>query len=503
MNPLLVTDSNSSKLTGYLWTSFLTIDSETLKFTPLLASSVTVSKDKKTYTINLQPKAVWQDGTPVTTDDVVFTMELIKDPKNPLASSRIFFGDLKYKVLSPKKIEFYSEKPTFLTFIHIAGFVPIQKKQFESSKDFVMSPGIMNPIGNGPYSLEKFERGHQIVLKRNKNWWGYEIPEFKDRFNLDSVIFRIIQDPLMTYEAFLKKDVDVVEFSPSQWTQYVEKRDKALLASRTDLRIFKFSNKAPRPYSYIGWNLTNPLFKSAKTRRAISYLVNYDYIRTEILGDLVMQCSSPFGSLAPSSDSSLRKSLYTFDPKKALALLKEEGWIFNPKEQVLMKDGLKFEFSLKFNQENESRLKIAQVLKEDLKKYGIRVNLIQKEWNLFIEEVSTKKNFDAVLLGWTGGLFSTPKQMFHSTSMEGGSNFVSYKNDEIDKLIDSTLYEFSNEKRDKKMRAINRILYEEGPYTFLFEEKYILEGVSKKLDSKKWIETYADGVDSSSFFIAP
>jgi ABC-type transport system substrate-binding protein len=182
MNPLLSTDSASVAIEGYIWMSLFSIDSETLDLIPALAKSYSVSADRKRYTFWLNEEARWQDGTPVTADDIKFTFDTLMNTKTHSAALRSYFEGVNLKIIDTYSFVFNVSEPQFNTLNTLASFTPIQKKQFENSKDFNNDKGIMNPIGNAAYIMSRYMRGQRITLKRNKGWWAAKLPQYKNAY---------------------------------------------------------------------------------------------------------------------------------------------------------------------------------------------------------------------------------------------------------------------------------------------------------------------------------
>ncbi|KAB8037691.1 hypothetical protein GCL60_10985 [Silvanigrella paludirubra] len=509
MNPLLSEDSESNSVEGYLWMSLFNLDPETLNFIPALATEYVISGDKKSYTFKLNELAKWQDGTPVTSEDIKFTFDTLMNPKTHAAALRSFFEGVSLKVIDNLHFTFHVEEPKFDTLNFLTAFIPIQKKQFELSKDFNNDKGIMNPIGNSAYVMEKYLRSQKIIFKRNKNWWAKDLPDYKNRFNIDEIILDIIPDPNLAYEKFLKGDIDQISFNAEQWNNKVTGIDKEKFGTTPQQKkvwSLKEKNKFPKPYTFIAWNLKNPLFQNVKTRTALSYLVDYKKINDTVYYNLYTQSTSPFGSFTDNSDPELRKKdkIITFDKTKALSLLKEDGWM-NDGSGVLFKEingkKVNFEFTLDTNANNPARLKIAQIVKETYKTAGIKVNIRTTEWNSFLDNLN-KRNFESLILGWSGTLFPNAKQIWDSSSEKNeGSNFISYNNPKVDELIKKSNIEFNQSKRNKIMQEINRIIYQDQPYTFLSEVNFILEGLNSKINSPRWISTYESGAASDLFYL--
>jgi len=515
LNPILGSDSVSTYSEGFLWATLFTEDAETLNPLPYLAKSYKISADRKTYTFTLNEKAKWSDGTPVTTDDVKFTFDTQMDPKTDAAAIRTYWEGTSLKVIDKHTFEFSVKEPKFDTLRSLYLFSAIQKKQFAGEPDFNKAKGVMSPVGNGPYVFKSFDRDQQLVFERDKNWWGSELAHNKNRFNADRIVLRIITDDALHYERFLKGDIDVLEFNPEQFGLKVRGTDKARFgASNTDKQSVwatEVENKAPRGYTYLGWNLRNPMFQSVKTRQALARIIDYKQIIDSVYQGYAYQCTSPFGSLTRNAAEDLRAAdkMLTTDRRAALALLREDGWKDTDGDNILDKviDGkkVKFSFELKFNSNNPLRAKIAQIARENFKAAGIEVKVQSMEWNAFLDDVDNRR-FDAVILGWTATPYPNPKQTWHSTSEANqGSNFIGYKNEKVDALIDQANVEFDPEKRIEMMKEINRLIYNDQPYLFLLEPRSLLAGFNKKVGSPSniWAMSYDVSAPVDIYSYAP
>lgn len=510
MNPALSGDAESGAIEGYLWMTLMTIDPDTLKYLPSLATGYSVSDDKKSYTFTLNKEARWQDNTPVTADDIKFTFDTIMDTKVNAAALRSYYQGVKLEVNDTNTVTFSVEEPRFDHLFVFSLFTPIQKKQFEKSPDFNKDKGIMNPVSNGPYIFEKYERGQKVVLKRNRAWWGNSLKHYQNRFNMDAINFRIVGDPNLSYEKFIKGDLDTVSFTAEQWNTKVTGLDKEKFGdsaeSGKNIWALKEENNFPKVYSYVGLNLRKPIFADAKTRNALAHLINYKKILEKVYYNLAIQSSSPFGSMTANSDPDLRteEKMADFSKSKAKSLLKESGWKSDGKGQLVKEFNGKtipFEFDLSIPSLSSTAPKIAQILKEDFKSFGIQINIKSLEWHSLLDKTQNH-DFDAVILGWTSTLFPNPKQVWDSQSQEnGGSNYVGYSNPKVDELIVKANQEFDISKRNLMMQELNRIIYEDKPYLFLIEQKFILEGLNSKIRSSKWVSKYSGGADSDLFYI--
>jgi peptide/nickel transport system substrate-binding protein len=161
--------------------------------------------------------------------------------------------------------------------------------------------------------------------------------------------------------------------------------------------------------------------------------------------------------------------LYEYNPRKAAELLAEAGWKDTDGDGILDKDGVPFAFELLTNQGNEVRRKTAEIVQKRLADVGIQMKIRIVEWAAFIKEFITKKKFDATILGWAISMDPDPFDVWHSSKMGPDElNFISYKNLEMDDLLEKGRSTFNIEERKKAYFRIQEILAEDQPYVFLY-----------------------------------
>ncbi len=501
--PLLADDVPSRNTVDYLFAQLMRKDAETGEYFPMIAEKVDVSKDKKSYAFTLRKEAVWDDGSPITSEDAEFTFSTMMNPKVEAASLRSYFEGMKFEKLDTQTFRFTVEKPNVNTLASILDdFLMVQKKQFASVPDFNKAKGVMEPVSSGPYRLKGFARDQKVELELKKDWWGFKIPEFKNMFNFETVVIRIISDPALAYEKFLKGDIDILEMNAETFGNKVKGVDRERFGADADSKqavwAKHFMTDAPAPWTYIGWNQKRPVFQSKKTRQALAHLIPYEEIMTKVYHGEGIRAVSPFGSRTPNTAPDQATKAFPFDPKKALQLLKEDGWADLDQSGQLSKmiDGkkVKFEFSIQYNSENPMRSKIAQMVKEQFRKSGITVNVQALEFNALLSRIDNR-DFDAIVLGWGKGmLHSDSKQIWHSKSAENkGSNYVSYSNPEVDRLIEQASSELDGAKHFKLNQKIGSLIYEDQPYAFVAEVPGFMAGLRReKIKAKKWVMKYDD-----------
>jgi len=308
-----------------------------------------------------------------------------------------------------------------------------------------------NPIGTGPFKFKEWVTGQKIILEAFDNY-------FEGRPKINKYIARVIPDTATMFLELKFGGIDFMGLTPPQYK----------LQAGTDF-FNKYFQKFRYPsfgFTYLGYNLRDKKFADIRVRRAITYAINKQDIIDGVLLGYGTPCTGPFPPESWAYNPEVKDLAY--NPEKSVQLLKEVGWE-KGKDGFLEKDGKPFEFTVLINQGNEARLKAAQIIKQDLKKVGIRMNIKVLEWQAMLHEFIDKKRFEAIIMGW--GLSRDPDlyDIWHSSkTKEGEFNFISYKNEEVDRLLLEGRRTFNFEKRKKIYHRIHEILAEEQPYTFLY-----------------------------------
>jgi peptide/nickel transport system substrate-binding protein len=220
-------------------------------------------------------------------------------------------------------------------------------------------------------------------------------------------------------------------------------------------------------YSYLGYNLKRPLFRDVRVRRAISHAINKQEIVDAVLLGLGSPAAVPYKPGTYWFNDRVKGPEY--DPEKAKRLLAEAGWTDSDGDGVLDRQGERFQFEIITNKGNEQREKAATVIQRRLDEIGIKVTIKVIEWAAFINNFIDKRNFDAVILGWS--LSPDPDQydIWHSSKTRPKEfNFVSYANAEVDEVLEKGRRTFDRAERKKHYDRLQEVLDQEQPYTFLY-----------------------------------
>ncbi len=493
LNPITATDVYASIIRGYTIDSLMDMNPDTYEFVPGLAEKAEQSPDGKTFTFYLRKGVKFHDGKPLTAEDVKFSFEAMFDPKYNAMHMRPYFENFEptAEVLDPHTIRFRVKEKYFRNFDTIAGMLRIVPKHVYGDPESGKKKN-KTIIGSGPYKLEKYDQGQSIVLVKNPDWWGKDLKWNKGRYNFERIRFRFIKDENIALEALKKGEVD---FFDDLTAEGYMKKAVGPEWGKTVFKV-KTENLSPKSYGFIGWNLRRELFQDKNVRHALQLLMNREEMNKKFRFNMDTPASGPWYSQSEYADPNVKPVPY--DPKKAVELLKKAGWEDTNKDGVLDKDfnGQRRDFRFTLYYANKDSEKYWVMYQSDLKKVGIDMKLQVLEWNTFLKNLDDG-NFDAAALGWSGGSVDVdPKQIWHSsTAVKGGSNFIGYKNPEVDKLIDQARQELDKKKRITILRKVYRMIAEDYPYAFLFVATPVLYAHTDKVKYEKPTFKYGVGTD--------
>jgi peptide/nickel transport system substrate-binding protein len=452
LNPITATDAYASNINNYIYETLLKRDERTAQLVPQLAESWEVAEDHLTYTFYLKKGIHWQDGTPFTARDVLFSYERIQDPKVDAAHLRNYYRDIeKFEVIDDYTVRYRYRIPYYRALEVCGEMSLVPAHLFHENEDFNQHPIGRQPMGTGPYRFVKWDTGEQIVLERDERYWG-------EKPHLQRIVFKIVTDSTVALEVLKQHGLDYMGLRPIQWA--MQTRGKRFQQDFQKLKYYLPS------YSYIGWNLRRPLFQDRRVRQAMTMLVNREPILKKLLFGLGTIITGPFYVNSP--DYNINVQPYPYDPKAALALLHEAGWADHDGDHILDKDGMPFDFEFIISSGSKFAEQLTTIFQENLKRVGIKMRIRKLEWAVFIQKIEAHE-FDACTLGWSMGWDSDPFQIWHSSQSEGkGSNFVGFVNAEADHLIEESRKEFDPVKRREMYHRFHEIAHEEQPYTFLF-----------------------------------
>ncbi len=482
LHPIMGSDIFSRYVREYLFDTLCENSDLTWDLTPRLAEKWEVSKDGLTFTFFLRKDAYFHNGENVTANDVKFSFESVREPKLQALNLLPYFEKFnKVEVVDKYTIKFTASETYFQNLSTLCTSLPILPKSVygDINKSVKMQK---EAIGSGPYKLEKYDKAQSITLKKFDKWYGDKTNELKGYYNFDQINFKFTKEDNIMIERLKKGDLDFANMT----TEAYKKATTGPIGKNVVFN--KVENSQPKAYGFIGMNFKREIFQDRNTREALAHLLNRELMNKKFYNGWNYLATSPV--FVKSEQAPANKPI-EFNPKKAQELLKKAGWADTDKNGTLDKivNGQKVEFKVSLIYSAKDSEKYWTIFKEDAKKAGIEIELKLLEWNSFVKAIDDK-NFDMMAMGWGGGdVEDDPKQIWHSSSNgKGGSNYISYSNPEVDKLIDQARGEMDKGKRRDLFKKVYGLIADDVPYIFLFNRKFEYYGNSTKI--KKTSDTF-------------
>ncbi len=519
LNPLTSSDATASEIIAYIFQSLLTRDPRSLELKPLVSESrPIISEDKRVYTFKLRHDVRFQDGQPLTGEDVLFSVKAIKCPLVNAPFLQVYFNSIiDAQLIDGYTIRFTTKEPYFLNESVLGENVVILPRHYYDPENFLKDVTVRDligdpaklsdkvrkfadnfnknysrkPMGSGPYKFQDWKTGREVALVRDPNYWGTGKAGIDQTF-LDRILYRIINNMDGALVTLKSGGLDTMDLTPVQAT-------RGSNSERFNREFQKLEYFAPS-YSYIGWNNQNPIFRDKRVRQAMTYLTNRKQMVKTLLFGLGEVVNGPIFFFRPEYDKNLNE--YPYNPDKALSLLREAGWQDTDGDGVLDKviNGQKtpFRFEFKVPSGSSTGKSVILVLQDELKRHGIIATVRDLDWTIFLDDVKNHK-FDAMIMAWAMQASEPDEyQVWHSSQAANkGSDHISYKNARADKILEDYRREFDPKKRVELYREFQEILNEEQPYTFLFARK----SVSPVQRRFRGVEVYPAGLRPQEWWV--
>ena len=489
-NPLFAFSVDEGQVTELLYLSMADFrwneDLGELEAHPMLANSWVWAEDSSSITFYLRDDVMWSDSIPLTTEDVVFSLDVYSDP---VVNSRLygFFEDFytdeenhidvkkSFLVKSDYELQINFKpgaSPKLIDVVHPV----IPKHIFEKydRKDIETAEANFNPVTNSPFVLKKWDRNQTITLGVNENSFLYN-PE-----NINELIFKIIPDYTSRLTQLTKGEIDLMELITTEDIEELKNSE-----------IVELMTIEGREYDYVAWNNIDPnvykdgggitphkLFGNKEVRIALTHAIN----RKEILEEYLYN----YGELAATPISPIFKSYinsdiepYDYDPEKARNILAKEGWRDSNNNGVIDKNGIEFEFTLNIPGGNPLRSYASTIVKNNLNAVGINIKVETLEMGTLIDKLNSK-SMDAWMAAWYIPIPIELKVFWYSELQYSPLNFASYQNKKADKIMDELTKNSTIDKKKELYFRFQELLHEDEPATFMYWKSNIV-GVNETL----------------------
>lgn len=466
----------------------------------LLAESVEVADDRSSITFHLNPKAHFSDGVPVKPEDVIFSLEILRDRGRPNYKS--WYS----KVKSTETIGEHGVKLNFgdgadRELPLLLGLMPILPKHATDIENFDRST--LKPlIGSGPYTMGEVKPGQSFELKRDPNYWGKDLPIKRGFDNFDTIKIDYYRDRNAMFEAFKKGLYDVnAEADPANW------RNGYNFPAVTDGRVIKEGVVTGLPKGMLGFafNTRRPIFEDVGVRKALASLFDFEWVDRNLFFGAYKRNGSYFEGSELSSigipASDLEKSLLAPFPgavepdvldgsyrpavsdgsggdrkllRAALDLLKSSGYELRGNTLLNVETGQPLTFELLLKDREQERVGLA--FARTLARIGIKASIRTVDSAQYERRVQ-EFDFDMILASWVASLSPGNEQNYRWSSAQadvvGSYNYVGARSPAIDALLKAILA--AEERTDfiETVRALDRVLISQHyvvPLYFLPEQ---------------------------------
>lgn len=431
---------------------------------PDLAESYEITEDQKNFTFKLRDGLTWSDGRALTADDIIFTVQTIKNPEtqSPLQST---LSSVAVEKIDDLTVKFTLTKDAYSPFIREnATFGILPKHIWEEEIPASMETSDLNlkPVGSGPFKFKEFKKDKKTgailsyTLERNDRYYG-------EKPLIDYFTMVVYPDWESAVQAFEKKEVMGVSYIPEDVKSLIEPKSESFISFHY-LRL-------PRYYAlFFNWE-QNPILKERNVRRAIAHLIDYD----RIVYDAQQGNAFPiYSAILPNFlGHNPEITGYEFSVEKASEELEKGGWTLNEEDGFRYKDGKKLEFTITFH-DQENFIRTVEILQEDLKKVGISVISEPIDPATLRTEYVQTRGYEALIYGQLLLHDPDPYPFWHSSARKSpGLNLSSYASSEVDDLLETARKEGSEEERVKKYLHFQNTLYEDLPAIFLYSPTYL------------------------------
>lgn len=410
-----------------------------------LAKSWMVNETETTVTITLRNDVKFHDGQPLTTADVIYTLQQIQQiPDSPYKSS-------VENIASMEAVDAYTLKIIYkqaFSGVLQTLFFPVIPKHIYDVKD--QASAIMRPVGSGPYTFEDFTASKRMSLKANSSY-------FKGKPLIESVQVNIIPDEESSLYAFKQGLIDVVYTDLTEWGKYTNNKGTSSYEMASNI------------YEFMGLNLSKAIFQNANIREALLCAINrQDMVQRYYLEHAIVT-DTPISPVSYLYDKSIE--IRTYDKEKARFLLTQEGYE-KGSNGLLMKNNVPFRFTLLVNEENTDRVNVAKVIKELYAEIGIEVTIEAVDKDTYFNRI-TSRQFDAFLGGFKLSYATDLSFALNSNRIGSGENYVGYNDETMNELLQKAF--LANE--TTKAEAFNKFqqyFITQNPYLSLYFKKSVM-----------------------------
>jgi peptide/nickel transport system substrate-binding protein len=455
LNPLIGVDTNTRTMGNMLFDPLVYFDDNSNPVPMIAEAAPKVSSDGMTYTFPIRKGIKWSDGQPLTVDDIVWTYSLLYDPKYAafnFANRGIAVANLQSVTAPDANTIVMKTKQVFAPFLIGFGNWPILPKHVLGNMSATeLNTAAFNKapsVTSGPFKFVRWDEGSQVVLARNDDY-------YRGAPLLDQMVLRVIS-PTSLPSAFPTGEVDIGLVAASDLS-----RSEAGGNVNTQ-------NVNGALYYYVTFNLDpakhgSQLFSDQSVRQALMYGINRQAVGDAVFFKTETIVDSPIPNISWAYQK--LKMQYGYDRARAEQMLDAAGWKLNSSTGIRERNSVPLQFEVVVNNSPQARTTLVQAIAAQWKDIGVAASpkvVAGAEW---LQQITTKRDFDALLLLFVWG-GSDPDQTaaFSSASAKpGGFNCMSYKNPQVDTLLEQAVRTLDRNTRKQLYTQFAQIVMQELP----------------------------------------
>lgn len=427
-------------------------------------------------TYHLKEDAQWADGTPITSDDVVFTWKVGRNPLTGFTSIESFRRILDVKVVDPHTFTLVEDRVSF-AYASMGDFrlLPrhLEEKAFADpahyrEKSLYQTAPTTPGLWNGPWQITDVVRGSQITLTRNPHWTG-TAPAF------DRIVIKVVENTAALEANLVSGTVDMIAGEVGLSV------DQAVAFSHRHKDQYQILYRPALYYEHLEPRLDSPQLSDVRVRRALLLAVDRPMLVKRLFGGKIPVAATPVSPLDWVYDKTI--TALPFDPQKARDLLDQAGWHPGADGIRVNDRGDRLSLTLQTTAGDRTRERIEQVLQSQWKSVGVEAVIQNQPARvLFGETLDHRKFTGLALFAWISAPENPPRSTLHCEEIPSadnqwrGQNFTGYCNPEMDKLIDAVEVELNEDKRRVLWSQIQQLFARDLPSLPLFfrAEPYVL-----------------------------
>jgi len=456
----------------------------------LLAEAVRYPSDVSSATYRLRAEAKWQDGKPVTPEDVIFSFDAFKG--NSPRYAAYYRHVAKAEKTGEREVTFTFDMPGDRELPLIVGDLTVLPKHWWEGTDAfgkkrdITATTLEPPLGSGPYRIKSFASGRNVVLERVKDYWGRDLNVKVGTGNFDTVTYEYFRDLTVALEAFKGDQIDWrLEQSAKDWATAYD--FPAVRDHRVVQELFPIRSEG-RMQAYV-FNTRRDKFKDARVRQAFDFAYDFEEMNKQLFFGQYRRITSyfdgtelassglpegreleilqtvrdqvppevftkPYSGPVGGSPESVRNNL-----RESLRLLKEAGYELRDRRLVNAKTGEPF--TIEILSEDPTYERIALFYKPALERLGITVSVRTVD---DVQYQNRLRNFDFDMIMFVWGESLSPgneqREFWGSQSADdpGSQNYIGIKNPAVDALIDKVIFAQNRDELIAATHALDRVL---------------------------------------------